>query len=106
MLSSIISSLQQLVTSDGSNFASLQSYLQNLKLANTTAMKQANLGEKYFLESYQKPFLTCLIDNLKKGLKISLYLPPLMYLIQKIPRVSNDSSESDSEEECNMEKFT
>ena len=34
MLSSTISSLQQLITSDGSNFASLQSYLQKLELAN------------------------------------------------------------------------
>ena len=48
MLSSTISSLQLLITCDGSNFSSLQSYLQKLEQANVTVTKQANLGEIIF----------------------------------------------------------
>ena len=88
------------VTSGGSNLTSLQSYLQKLELANITVTKQANLGEKYFLESIRKPFLTCLIDNLIKRFEDKSILTVFdVFDPKKIPRVSNDSSESDSEEE-------
>ena len=114
MLSSTISSLQQLITCDGSNFSSLQSYLQKLEQANVTVTKQANLGENYFLESIRKPFLRCLIDNLKKGLKINLYLLPLMYLIlrrfpnfQMIPQILNQIViHQPRKVSCSMEIFT
>ena len=114
MLSSTISSLQQLITCDGSNFSSLQSYLQKLEQANVTVTKQANLGENYFLESIRKPFLRCLIDNLEKGLKINLYLLPLMYLIlrrfpnfQMIPQILNQIViHQPRKVSCSMEIFT
>ena len=114
MLSSTISSLQQLITCDGSNFSSLQSYLQKLEQADVTVTKQANLAENYFLASIRKPFLTCLIDNLKKGLKINLYLLPLMYLIlrrfpnfQMIPQILNQMViHQPRKVSCSMEIFT
>ena len=66
MLSSTITSLEQLITSDGPNFTNLQTYLEGLERANITIVKQHNLGENYFLEKIRKPYLKKLIDNLKK----------------------------------------
>ena len=48
MLSSTISSLQQLISSDGPNLSTLQTYLEGLEQANITISK--NIGENYFLE--------------------------------------------------------
>ena len=98
MLSSIISSLQQLITCDGSNFSSLQSYLQKLEQANVTVTKQADLGENYFLESIRKPFLRCLIDNLKKRFEDKSILTTFdVFDPKKILQLSNDSSDSESD---------
>ena len=107
MLSSTISSLQQLITSDGSNFATLQSYLRKLEQANITVTKPTNLGEKYFLESIRKPFLTSLIDNLKKRFEDKSILTAFdIFDPKKVPRVSNDendSSDSSGEQEIFMQ---
>lgn len=65
MLSSTITSLEQLITSDGPNLANLQTYLEGLEQANITIVKQHNLGESYFLENIRQPYLKKLIDNLK-----------------------------------------
>ena len=56
MLSSTITSLEQLITSDGPNLINLPGYLEGLEQANVTIVKQYNLGENY-LEKIRKPYL-------------------------------------------------
>jgi len=63
MLSSTITSLENLITTDGTNLSNLQTYLEGLKQANISIFKQHNLGENYFLEKLRKPYLKSLIDN-------------------------------------------
>ena len=53
MLSSTISSLEQLITSYGPNLTNLQTYLERVKQANITIIKPLNLGENYFLEKLE-----------------------------------------------------
>ena len=65
MLSSTITSLEKLMSTDGTNLANLQAYLESLKQADISIVKQHNLGEIYFLEKIRKPYLKNLIDNLK-----------------------------------------
>ena len=54
MLSSTITSLEQLIISDGPNLTNLQVYLEKLEQANITIVKQHNIGENYFLEKIRK----------------------------------------------------
>ena len=65
MLSSTITSLEQLITADGTNLTNLQTYLEGLEQANISIVKQHNLSENYFLEKFRKPYLKSLIENLK-----------------------------------------
>ena len=54
VIPSMLSSLQ-LITCDGSNFSSWQSYLQKFEQANVTVIKQANLGQNYFWRVSENP---------------------------------------------------
>ena len=54
---STITSLEQLITSDGPNLTNLPGYLEGLEQANITIVKQHNLGENYFLEKIRKLYL-------------------------------------------------
>ena len=54
---STITSLEQLITSDGPNLTNLPGYLEGLEQANITIVKQHNMGENYFLEKIRIPYL-------------------------------------------------
>ena len=71
------------------------------KVTCITVIKQ---GENYFLESIRKPFITCLIDNLKKRFEDkSILTPSDVFDPKMIPQISSDSSESDSDSESFMQ---
>lgn len=66
MLSSTIASLKQLKSSDGTNLAALQSFLDELSEANINISKPSNLGKDYFNKSIKEPYLSALIENLNR----------------------------------------
>ena len=66
MLSSTITSLKQLKTSNGMNLSSLNDYMDVLAEANIEIKKPAKLGSDYFHQSIHQPFLNNLITNLEK----------------------------------------
>ena len=65
MLSSTITSLKRLKTSNGINLSDLQEYLDTLTKANIDIKKPANLGSDYFRNSIHQPFLDKIIKNLE-----------------------------------------
>lgn len=102
MLSSTISSLEQLITSDGPNLTNLQTYLEGVKQANITIIKPLNLGENYFLEKIRKPYLTNLIENLKNRFEDKSIISAFdIFNPKKMPRT--DHSDCSTEE---REAFT
>jgi len=106
MLSSTITSLEKLITTDGINLASLQTYLEGLEKANISIVKQHNLGEVYFLEQIRKPYLKQLIDNLKNRFEdksiisaFDIFDPKKMPQKQIDHSMESQSTHSDTEEQ-------
>ena len=102
MLSSTITSFEQLITSDGPNLTNLQTYLEGLEQANITVVKQHNLGENYFLEKIREPYLKKLIDNLKNRYEDKSLISALdIFDPKKIPRRQMDQNDHNIMESIN-----
>ena len=94
MLSSTITSLEKLMSTDGTNLANLQAYLESLKQADISIVKQHNLGEIYFLEKIRKPYLKSLIDNLKTRFEDKSVISSFdLFDPKKMPRKQIDQSD-------------
>ena len=66
ILASTIFSIEQLKTSNGTNLSGLQQYLDNLLKNKIAIKKPLHLAEDYFNNQVQMPFLSCLIENIRK----------------------------------------
>ena len=66
VLSSTISSLEQLKTADGINLSNLQSFLDQLQQTDIGISKPSHLAEEYFDQKIRQPYLSAFIENLKK----------------------------------------
>ena len=65
MVTSTITSLEQLKVVNGTNLDELEQFLHKLSSAGIDITKQGNLGEQYFEESVRNPFLCQLIKNIE-----------------------------------------
>jgi len=66
ILSSTITSLKQLKTSNGVNLSNLQEYLDTVAKANIVIRKPATLGIDHFCNSIHQPFIEKLVTNLEE----------------------------------------
>ena len=65
MVSSTLTSLQQLITSKGSNLSGLQSFLDKIQQEGIKIKKPAHLAQDYFRCSIREQYLTHLINNIE-----------------------------------------
>ena len=66
MLSSTITCAEQLKSSDGTNLAGLQAFLDELSEADINVSKPSNFGEDYFNNSIKEHYISALIENLNR----------------------------------------
>ena len=88
MLSSTITLLKQLKTSNGINLSDLQEHLDTLTKVNIDITKTANLGSDYFHNSIHQPFLDKIIKNLEYRFDDKTIVAAFdIFNPQKIPKV-------------------
>ena len=98
MLSSTLTSLEQLTVSDGFNLQNLPAFLEQLETSGIEIKKVANLDEDYFLRSVRRPFLQFLVVNLQARFADKSILASFnVFNPKRLPAIMNKSSKSQTD---------
>ena len=98
MLSSTLTSLEQLTVSGGFNLQNLPAFLEQLETSGIEVKKVANLDEDYFLRSVRRPFLQFLVVNLQARFADKSILASFnVFNPKSLPTIMNKSSKSQTD---------